>query len=81
MCFVLLEGTMSHSLLDHLESSEDSDPTELMILKIDLSIPWSYNSHIRKPSVLSPLRSNEVDLVPLACKDVQSIAVVTDQGQ
>ena len=25
--------------------------------------------HLRKPRVLSPLRSSEVDLVPLACED------------
>ena len=64
-----------------MESTEDSGPPELLIAQIDLSIPLSYSSHIRKPMVLSPLCWNEVDLVPLACEDVQSIAVVTDQGQ
>ena len=37
MYFVLLEGTMSHSLLDHLESSVDSDPT-VLIAQTDQSI-------------------------------------------
>ena len=41
----------------------------------DLEPMKQCKGHLRKPRVLSPLRSlplrNEVDLVPLACEDVQ----------
>ena len=45
----------------------------LPLLKYVLCLLCTYLTHLRKPWVLSPLRSlrEEVDLVPLACEDVR----------